>query len=232
MRSMSCFCKKRETTSGPKVKETPRSFSLQPVMSLSGSDQSRSQSRPQSGIYRVVSRVHIERIWKSKTYVGRAHDASDLLHGVEIGAQATVHGEDLLINDGGNGQAVEAVGKCLPQLDVVASLALIVEAVDAVDGGTLVVAAENEEVLGVLDLVGQEKADGLEGLLATVDVVTEEKVVCLGRESTVLEETEKVVVLAVNVTADLESRSVSRQIWVCLCIFYLDGRLELKEDRL
>jgi hypothetical protein len=73
-----------------------------------------------------------------------------------------VHGEDLLVNDGSDGQAVEAVGKGLPQLDVVSSLALIVETVDAVDRGTLVVAAKDEEVLGVLDLVGQEQADGLE----------------------------------------------------------------------
>jgi hypothetical protein len=151
---------------------------------------------------------------KIETYIGGAHDTSDLLHGVEVGAQATVHGEDLLVNDGGNGQAVEAVGKCLPQLDVVASLALIVETVDAVDGGTLVVAAQDEEVLGVLDLVGQEKADGLEGLLATVDVVTEEEVVGLRRESTVLEETEEVVVLAVNVTTNLDFKSVSCSIWM------------------
>ena len=44
-----------------------------------------------------------------------------------------MHGEDLLVNDGGNGQAVEAVGEGLPQLDVVSSLALIVKTVDAVD---------------------------------------------------------------------------------------------------
>lgn len=143
-----------------------------------------------------------------------------------------MHGEDLLVDDGGNGQAVEAVGKCLPQLDVVASLALIVETVDAVDGSTLVVAAQDEEVLGVLDLVGQEKADGLEGLLATVDVVTEEEVVGLRWESTVLEETEEVVVLAVDVTADLDVRSISCQIWVCFYNSYLDGCLKLKKDRL
>ena len=157
--------------------------------------------------------MHFEIFRKSRTYVSGAHDTSDLLHGVEVGAQATVHGEDLLVNDGGNGQAVEAVGKCLPQLDVVASLALIVETVDAVNGGTLVVAAKDEEVLGVLDLVGQEKADGLEGLLATVDVVTEEKVVGLRWEAAVLEETEEVVVLAMNVTADLEIMSISYQSW-------------------
>jgi hypothetical protein len=115
-----------------------------------------------------------------------------------------VHGEDLLVNNGGNGKAVEAVGEGLPQLDVVSSLALIVETVDAVDRGTLVVTAEDEEVLGVLDLVGEEQADGLERLLATIDVVTEEEVVGLGRETTVLEQTEEIVVLAVDITTDLD----------------------------
>src|SRR5579862_7614241 len=43
---MSCFWRNRDTTSGPNVKETPLSFSDQPVMSLSGSDQSRSHSNP------------------------------------------------------------------------------------------------------------------------------------------------------------------------------------------
>lgn len=146
---------------------------------------------------RLLSREHV-------THVSRAHDTPDLLHGVEVGTQTAVHGEDLLVNDGGNGQAVEAIGKSLPQLDVVASLALVVEAVDTVDGGALVVAAQNEEVLGVLDLVGQEEADGLERLLATVDVVTKEKVVGLRREATVLEEAKEIVVLSVDVTADLQ----------------------------
>lgn len=97
-----------------------------------------------------------------KTYISRTHNAADLLHRVEIRAQTTVHGENLLINDGSNRQAVEAVGESLPQLDVVSSLALVIEAIDTVDGGTLVVATQNEEVLWVLDLVREEQADGLE----------------------------------------------------------------------
>jgi hypothetical protein len=66
-----------------------------------------------------------------------------------------------------------------------------------------VVAAEDEEVLRVLDLVCEQKADGLERLLAAVDVVAEEEVVGLWRESAVLEETEQIVVLAVNISANL-----------------------------
>lgn len=51
-----------------------------------------------------------------------------------------MHGEDLLIDDGRYGQAIEAVRKGLPQLDIVPSLALIIEAVDPIDRGTLMIA--------------------------------------------------------------------------------------------
>lgn len=101
-----------------------------------------------------------------------------------------MHGEDLLVDDSGDRKAVETIGKSLPQLDVVATLALIVKAIDTVDRGALVVTSEDEEVFGVLDLVGKEQADGLKGLLASIDVVTEEEVVGLGREAAVLEESE------------------------------------------
>jgi hypothetical protein len=73
-----------------------------------------------------------------------------------------VHSEDLLVDDSGDGKAVKAVGEGFPELDVVATLAFVVEAVDPVDRGTFVVTAENEEVLRVLDLVCKQQADGLE----------------------------------------------------------------------
>lgn len=49
IRSRSCLCRNLATTSEPKVKDTPLSFSPQPKTSLSGSDQSKSHSRPWSG---------------------------------------------------------------------------------------------------------------------------------------------------------------------------------------
>lgn len=49
IRSRSCLCKNLATTSEPKVNDTPLSFSPQPKTSLSGSDQSKSHSRPWSG---------------------------------------------------------------------------------------------------------------------------------------------------------------------------------------
>ncbi len=92
------------------------------------------------------------------------------------------------------------------KLSLLFVLTFIVEAVDPVDAGALVVAPEQEEVLRVLDLVGEQQADGLQRLLAAVDVVPEEEVVGLGREAAVLEEPQEVVVLPVDVAADLERR--------------------------
>lgn len=147
------------------------------------------------------------------THISRAHNPADLLHRVEIRAQTTVHGEDLLVNDGSDRKAVEAVGESLPQLDVIATLALVVKSIDTVDRGALVVTSEDEEVFGVLDLVGEEQADGLKRLLTSVDVITEEEVVGLGREATVLEESEKIVVLSVDITTNLSrAQTASQQI--------------------
>ena len=99
-----------------------------------------------------------------------------------------MHGEDLLVNNGGDGKAVEAVCKRLPKLDVVATLAFVVETVNTVNRGTLVVSSKNEKVFGIFDLVGQKKANGLERLLASIYIVAEEKIVRLWRESTILEQ--------------------------------------------
>ena len=55
--------------------------------------------------------------------VRRPHYSPYLLHRLQIGRKTTMHCEYLLIDDGRNWQAVEAVGERLPQLDVVPALA-------------------------------------------------------------------------------------------------------------
>jgi hypothetical protein len=134
--------------------------------------------------------------------VGGPHDALDLFEGVEFRGKSSMHAENLFVNKGGNGQAVETVGEGLPDTDVVASLALVVESVDSVNGGALVVASQHEEVLGVLNLVCQQQAHGLKGLLASVHVVSEEQVIGVWWESSVLEQAEKIEELSVHVSAN------------------------------
>ena len=84
---------------------------------------------------------------------------------------------------------------------------LVVEAVNAVDAGALVVAPQNEKVLRVLDLVRKQQADGLHALLASVDIVAQKQIVGVGREAAVLKQAEQVVVLPVDIAcAPISSR--------------------------
>ena len=61
-----------------------------------------------------------------------------------------MHAENLVVDQGGNRHAVEHILELFPDADRVATLALVVETVDAVDLATLVVPSQQEEVLGVL----------------------------------------------------------------------------------
>lgn len=60
--------------------------------------------------------------------------------------------EDLPVDDRRRRQAVEAVREGPPQAHAEPPLALVVEAVDPVDGGALVVPPEEEEAPGYLTL--------------------------------------------------------------------------------
>ena len=62
------------------------------------------------------------------------------------------------------------------------------------------VATEEEEVLRILNLVGQEEAHSFEGLLATIDVISQEEVVGIGWETAIFEKSEQIVVLPVHIT--------------------------------
>lgn len=66
-----------------------------------------------------------------------------------------MHRKDLFVDDCGNWQAVEAICECLPQLNVIPPLALVVESVNTVYRGAFMVATEDEEILRVFDLVRQ-----------------------------------------------------------------------------
>ena len=104
----------------------------------------------------MASQVRKENCRNGWTYISRSHDTTDLLHRVQVWAKTTMHGKDLLVNDSGNWKTVEAVRKGLPEFDIVSSLTLVVEPVDPIDRRALVITSQYEEVLRILNFVGQE----------------------------------------------------------------------------
>ena len=47
-------------------------------------------------------------------HIGWSHDASNLFHRLKIGRETTVTAENLLVDDGRNGQTIETIGECFP----------------------------------------------------------------------------------------------------------------------
>ena len=76
---------------------------------------------------------------------------------------------------------------------------LVEEAVDSVDGSALVVSSEQEEVVRVFNFVCQEKADRFDALLTSINIISEEQVVALGWEPSVVEQAQEILVLSVNI---------------------------------
>lgn len=67
------------------------------------------------------------------TDIGRSHDSSYLLHGLEIWTQATIHAKYLLVNDGCHRHAAEGICEVFPQLDIVPAFNFIIKAVYSVN---------------------------------------------------------------------------------------------------
>ena len=99
-----------------------------------------------------------------------------------------MHSKDFFINDCRDRQAIETIRKCFPELNVITPLTFVVKSVNAVDGGAFVVAAKDEEVFWILDLVRQQEADCLKRLLSSIYIVAQEQVISFWRKATVLEE--------------------------------------------
>jgi hypothetical protein len=117
--------------------------------------------------------------------------------------ETTVDTEDFTGHNRSNWEGVESIDEGLPDLDVATTLALIIEPINTGNVGAFMVSSKQEEVLRVFELVAHQQKDCLQTLLASVDIVTQEKVVGSRRESTHLEKSNKVSVLAVNIADNL-----------------------------
>ena len=121
-----------------------------------------------------------------------------------------MHCKDLLINDSCDGQAIETIRERLPQLDIVASLAFIVEPIYTIDRGALMITAKNEEILRIFDLIRKKEANGFERLFTTINVIAKEEIVRFWRKSSILKQAEKIVVLPMYVATNLSRTSSSQ----------------------
>jgi hypothetical protein len=111
-----------------------------------------------------------------RSFVGDFLDSverSDVVERVDGGAQTAVEAEDLVVDEGREGEVVEEIGEVLPDVRVaVFAQAFVIEAVDLGDLAGLVVAAEDGDSLWEADFESDEEGDGFDRVVASVDVVS------------------------------------------------------------
>ena len=93
--------------------------------------------------------------------------------------------ENLIFDDSCQRQVVKEVRQVLPDISIaVLSETLIVEAIDLCDLTTFMVTAENRDAFLKSYFKTDEKCDGLHRVVSTIDIITHEEVISIGRSPT------------------------------------------------
>lgn len=93
-----------------------------------------------------------------------------------------MHAQNFIVDKRSDRHAIEHILKLFPDSNAVASLAFIVEPINSVDLSALVISPKQEKVFLILQFVREQQDDGLQTLLTSVHVVTQEQIVGIGRE--------------------------------------------------
>lgn len=129
-------------------------------------------------------------------------ESFDVIEGIDTRRKTAVQTEDLVVDESGEGEIIEEIGKVLPDISItVLAKALVVEAVDLGDLARLVVASEDGNSFGVSNLERDEEGDRLDRVVTSVDIVSHEEIIGIGVGTANLEQLHKIVKLAVDVPA-------------------------------
>ena len=108
-----------------------------------------------------------------------------MVEGVDAWAEASVQAKDLTNGQSSQRKVVEQVDEILSDVGVsVFSETLVVESRHLSDLAGLVIATQYRDAFAVADLKGHENCDGLDGVIASIDVVAHEEVISVRRFST------------------------------------------------
>lgn len=128
-------------------------------------------------------------------------DVAHLFECGEHGGETGVDAEDLLLDDGADGEVVEDVGAVAPNVDgAVLAEALVVEAVNLSDLAGFVVTSNKTDAGRILDLEEEKEKEGLDGVVAAIDEIAHEDVVCVGDVAADTEKFEEIEELSMDVS--------------------------------
>lgn len=89
--------------------------------------------------------------------------------------------EYLSINEGGEGQIVEQIGKVFPHIRIaIFAQTFVVEAVHLSNLSRLVIATQDGDSFTITDLESDQQRHRLHRIVTAIDIVAHEQVICVG----------------------------------------------------
>ena len=125
-----------------------------------------------------------------------------------------MHAQNFVVNQCSDRQHIESTHKFFPKRDGIPLLALFVKPIDLCDILAFVIPPKQKYVLWIFNFVREQKANALDRLFATIDVVSQEEVVRVGRVPCQVKKPEKVFVLSVDIAHDLDGRTELQKDWL------------------
>ena len=100
-------------------------------------------------------------------------ECSDVIKGIDAGGETSVEAEDLVVDQGSEGEVVEEIGEVLPYVGVaIFSEAFIIEPIDLCYLAGFVVATEDGDALRVSDFQSYKESHSLNGIVTSINIIT------------------------------------------------------------
>ena len=100
-------------------------------------------------------------------------ESSNVVEGIDTGGETSVETEDLIIDEGGQGEVVEQIGEVFPDIGIaIFAKTLIVETVDLGDLTGFMVASENGDSPRISDLECHKKRYSLNRVVTSINIVS------------------------------------------------------------
>lgn len=97
----------------------------------------------------------------------------DVIKGIDTGRETSVEAEDLVIDEGGEGEVIEQISKVFPNVCIsIFSETFVVETVDLGDLARFVISAKNGNSLRVSNFEGDEQSNGFNRIVPSVNIIT------------------------------------------------------------
>lgn len=138
-----------------------------------------------------------------------------LVEGINTRWQSAVEAEDLVAHDSGEGKIVEELRKTAPNIRIaIFTQTFIIKSVNLGDLSAFMVSAQNRYPIRIPNFQRDKQRNSLDRIVASINIVTHEKIVGIRQFSAKPKEFFQIVKLTMNVSANCHGSFYRLNIWL------------------